>query len=125
MNSIMNPIHAKIQGIISQRTNRDDAITSVEIEQALRDTCLAEDVPTNRRIRGIVRELIIKRGVPILSHTKHGYWMATDKKELDERRKQLIRYGVAVFVRAKQMGNISKKAFMEQVGIELGEECQP
>lgn len=84
---------------------------------------LIENVATlSRRMRYLIDELIDVHSIPVMSSSSGGYWIVTDKGELNMVRHELMSRGIRSLQKAARLSKISLVDTVSQLVLDLRDE---
>lgn len=119
---------ARLYALLSARMGKSSAIGMAELyeqwsgERLPRDARghIAADLPAlSRKMRYLIDDLRDIHGVPIMSSTKHGYWIVANEEELRDVVREFRARGLKSLTTAARLKQISLADELQQIEIDL------
>ncbi|HFE44884.1 MAG TPA: hypothetical protein ENJ18_05220 [Nannocystis exedens] len=121
----------RLLAILREHPGRDKAISLIELYEKFSGRKLErndkgriiEDVPTESRyMRRLINELIEVHSIPVMSSSGAGYWIITDKAELEGVVHEFTSRGISSLAKVARLKECSLVDAVQQLALELEDE---
>ncbi len=118
----------RLLGILRSHPGKNNAISMIDLYEEFSGEVVERDEhhqPTenvatlSRAMRNLINELIFVHSIPIMSSTSAGYWIVTDKDELQQVYHELMSRGLSSLQKAAKLKQISLVDAVQQLALDL------